>query len=113
MKKIQAIIRPSVLEELKEALSKISVNGITVTQVMGCGSQKGWKEYYRGTEIYMNVLPKIDVTIVVKDNQVDDVIDTIVSISRTGEVGDGKIFVSNVERVVRIRTGEEGESALN
>lgn len=113
MKKIQAIIRPCALEELKEVLSKMDINGLTITQVMGCGNQNGWKEYYRGSEIFLNVLAKIEVSVVVQDNQVDHIIDTIVNIVRTGEVGDGKIFVTNVERAIRIRTGEEGADALN
>ncbi|NTW72153.1 MAG: P-II family nitrogen regulator [Eubacteriaceae bacterium] len=112
MKEIQAIIRPVVLEELKEELSALNIRGLTIGQVMGCGSQKGWTEFYRGSEVYMNVLPKVRVSIVVPDARVDETINAIIKVARTGEVGDGKIFITNVERVVRIRTGEEGDDAL-
>lgn len=112
MKKIEAIIQPSKLEEIKEVLNAMNVNGITITQVMGCGNQKGWKEFYRGTELYLNFLAKIKVTIVTADDTVDSIINEIIKITRTEEFGDGKIFISNVERVIRIRSGEEGESAL-
>jgi len=112
MKKIEAIIRPSNLEELKNALLLIDIDGITISQVMGCGKQKGWKEYYRGTEITLNVLPKIRLEMVVCDEKVDNVIQTIITNSRSGEVGDGKIFISEVLNAIRIRTGEEGDSAL-
>ncbi len=113
MKRVRAIIRPTALEELKDVLSKADIRGLTISQVMGCGSQNGWKEFYRGSEVYMNVLPKVEVSIVVTDDKVDYIIETIVRVAKTGEVGDGKIFVSDVERVVRIRTGEEGEEAIN
>lgn len=112
MKKIEAIIRPSKLEELKEALLKINVDGITISQVMGCGKQKGWKEYYRGTEITMNVLPKIRVELVVSDSRVEEITKTIIEVAKTGEVGDGKIFISDVADCIRIRTGENGDKAL-
>jgi len=113
MKKIEAIIRPCALEELKDVLSKMDINGLTISQVMGCGNQNGWKEYYRGSEIFMNVLPKIEVSVVVQDEKVDHIINTIINVVKTGEIGDGKIFVSDVERVIRIRTGEEGTDALD
>lgn len=112
MKEVQAIIRPHILGALKESLAEIDVKGLTVSQVMGCGNQKGWKEYYRGTAVELNMLPKIRISMVVPDDKVDAIIDTIVNTSRTGEIGDGKIFVTNVERAVRIRTGEEGDQAL-
>lgn len=112
MKKIEAIIRPSRLEEVKEALNKIEISGITISQVMGCGRQKGLKEVYRGTQIDINVLPKIKLEAIVDDAKAEEVINTIVEASRSGEIGDGKIFVSTVEDVVRIRTGERGSGAI-
>ena len=112
MKRIDAIIRPSKLEDIKEALKNSNINGVTISQVMGCGQQRGWKEYHRGTEITTNVLPKIEVKIVVEDEKVEDVIELITSIARTGEVGDGKIFVVDIAECIRIRTGERGTSAL-
>lgn len=112
MKKIEAIIKPDKFEEIKEALNKMDINGITITQVMGCGNQKGWEEFYRGTELFLNILPKVQLTIVTSDELVDDVVDAIIKIARTGEFGDGKIFISAVERVIRIRSGEEGDAAL-
>ncbi len=112
MKKIEAVIRPGKLEEVKEALNKININGITISQVMGCGLQKGRKEYYRGTEITLNLLPKVKVEIVTGDSNVEEVIKIISDTSRTGEVGDGKIFIYNIEDVIRIRTGEKGDKAI-
>lgn len=112
MKKIEAIVRSSKLEDIKEALSKSNFNGMTISQVMGCGLQKGRKEYYRGTEINVNLLPKIKIEIVAKDEKVEEIIELLCSTARTGEVGDGKIFVFNVEEAVRIRTGERGDSAI-
>ena len=112
MKKIEAIVRPGKLEDVKEALNKFNIQGITISQVMGCGLQKGRKEYYRGTEVTLNLLPKIKIEIVAQDNNLEDIIRIISEASRTGEVGDGKIFVYNIEDVVRIRTGEKGESAV-
>lgn len=112
MKKIEAIIRPGKLEEIKEALNKYNIQGLTISQVMGCGLQKGRKEFYRGTEITMNLLPKIKIEIVTKDSFVEDIISIISKEAKTGEVGDGKIFVYNIEDVVRIRTGERGETAI-
>jgi nitrogen regulatory protein P-II 1 len=112
MKKIEVIIRPSKLEELKEALLLINIEGLTVSQVMGCGKQKGWKEYYRGTEVSLNMLSKVKLEMVVCDAKVDKVIETIIKESRTGEVGDGKIFISDISDAIRIRTGERGEDAL-
>jgi nitrogen regulatory protein P-II 1 len=112
MKKIEAIIRPEKLEDIKEELNKLNVNGLTISQVMGCGKQKGWKEYFRGQEILLNVLPKTKLEIVVTDAQAEDIIDTIVKIARTGEVGDGKIFIYDVADAIRIRTGERGIGAV-
>lgn len=112
MKRIEAIIRPSKLEAIKTALKNEHINGITISQVMGCGKQYGWKEYYRTNEIVTNVLPKIEVKIVVEDDKVESTIELISSIARTGEVGDGKIFVIDVVDCVRIRTGERGNSAI-
>ena len=112
MKKIEAIIRPGRLEEVKEALNNINIVGITITQVMGCGRQKGLKEIYRGTQVDITVLPKIKVETVVDDSVAEMVIQAIISAAMVGEIGDGKIFVTNIEDAVRIRTGERGVSAL-
>ena len=112
MKRIEAIIRPSNIEDIKEALKNTNINGVTISQVMGCGQQRGWKEYHRGTEITANVLPKIEVKIAVEDDKVEDVIQLMKLIARTGEVGDGKIFIVDIAECVRIRTGERGSSAL-
>ena len=112
MKKVEAIIRPGKLEEIKEALNKFNIHGLTISQVMGCGLQKGRKEFYRGTEVNINLLPKIKIEIVTKDEFVEEIISIICREAKTGEVGDGKIFIYNVENVVRIRTGEEGEIAI-
>lgn len=112
MKKIEAIIRPGKLEEIKEALNKYNIHGLTISQVMGCGLQKGRKEFYRGTEVTLNLLPKIKIEIVAKDINVDEIIKLISEEAKTGEVGDGKIFVYNIEDVIRIRTGERGEPAI-
>ena len=112
MKKIEAIIRPGKLEEIKEALNKLDVKGLTISQVMGCGKQKGLKEYYRGTVVNLNLLPKIKIEIITIDEHVENIIDVICKNASTGEVGDGKIFVYNIEETVRIRTGERGEEAV-
>lgn len=112
MKKIEAIIRPNKLEDVKEALQKIDISGITMSQVLGCGKQKGWKEYYRGSEVYMNVLPKIKLELVVDDSKLEKTLDTIIQYAKTGEVGDGKIFISDITDCIRIRTGEHGENAV-
>jgi nitrogen regulatory protein P-II 1 len=112
MKKIEAIIRPCKLEELKEALLAINLDGITISQVMGAGKQLGWKEYYRGNEITLNVLPKVKLELVSTDDKVEQIIDTIMEYSYTGEVGDGKIFIYDLENCIRIRTGEKGEAAI-
>ena len=112
MKKIESIIRPSKLNEIRDRLEKYDIKGMTISQVMGCGNQKGHKEYYRGTVVNINLLPKIKIEIVTKDEYVEEIIDLICSEARTGEVGDGKIFIYNVEDALRIRTGDRGESAL-
>ncbi|MGQ9531628.1 MAG: P-II family nitrogen regulator [Desulfotomaculales bacterium] len=112
MTKIECIIRPGKLEDVKEALDRFGIKGMTVTQVIGCGLQKGRTEVYRGREYSINLLPKIKVEIVVRDDQVDDVIRTISEAARTGQIGDGKIFTHRVDNAVRIRTGEQGEDAI-
>jgi nitrogen regulatory protein P-II 1 len=112
MKKIEAIIKPFKLDEVREALSDIGVSGLTVTEVKGFGRQKGHTELYRGAEYVVDFLPKVKIEIVVADGEVDGAIEVIVKSARTGKIGDGKIFVSSVEQVVRIRTGETGEAAV-
>ena len=112
MKKIEAIIKPFKLEEVKEALSDLGIEGMTVTEVKGFGRQKGHTELYRGAEYVVDFLPKIKIEIVVAEAQVDGAIEAIISAARTGKIGDGKIFVTSVEQVMRIRTGEMGEDAV-
>jgi nitrogen regulatory protein P-II 1 len=112
MKKIEAIIKPFKLDEVREALSEIGVTGLTVTEVKGFGRQKGHTELYRGAEYVVDFLPKVRIDLVVADSMLDAALDAIVKSARTGKIGDGKIFVSNVEQVVRIRTGETGEAAV-
>jgi len=112
MKKIEAIIKPFKLDEVREALSEVGVTGLTVTEVKGFGRQKGHTELYRGAEYVVDFLPKIKVEVIVADQVCDAAIEAIVKASRTGKIGDGKIFVMNVEQVVRIRTGETNESAI-
>lgn len=112
MKKIEAIIRPGKLDEIKNALSVAEILGITVTHVLGFGRQKGHTQIYRGQEVVTHLLPKVKLEIVTTDQKVEKVIEIIVKAARTGQVGDGKIFVSNVDETVRIRTGEQGEKAL-
>ena len=112
MKKIQAIIRPGMLEPLKDATAQAGLGGMTVSTVHGCGKQGGWKEYFRGSEILVNMQPKMQCEFVVKDEDVENVVELICSTCRTGEVGDGKIFVIPVEEVIRIRTGERGADAV-
>lgn len=111
MKKIECIIRPVNMVDLERELNKI-VTGITVTHVKGCGAQKGETQMYRGAEMTVNLLPKIKVEVVVSDAQVQEVVELVQGICRTGNVGDGKIFIMPVEEVIRIRTGETGEKAL-
>jgi nitrogen regulatory protein P-II 1 len=112
MKKIEAIIKPFKLDEVREALSEVGITGLTVTEVKGFGRQKGHTELYRGAEYVVDFLPKIKIEIVVNSAQTEAAIDAIVKAARTGKIGDGKIFVSSVEQVVRIRTGETDESAI-
>ena len=112
MKLVTAIIKPFKLDEVREALSGIGVQGITVTEVKGFGRQKGHTELYRGAEYVVDFLPKMKIEVVVNSNDVERCVDAIVSAARTGKIGDGKIFVTNVERVVRIRTGEVDEAAV-
>jgi len=112
MKKIEAVIKPFKLDEVREALSEIGVTGMTVTEVKGFGRQKGHTELYRGAEYVVDFLPKIKLELVVADAQVDMAIEAIIIAARTGKIGDGKIFVTAVEQVVRIRTGETGEEAV-
>jgi nitrogen regulatory protein P-II 1 len=112
MKKIEAIIRTSKFEAVKDALGELNVHGMTVTNVLGCGKQKGKTEYYRGTEVNIDLLPKVKIEVVIRDNWVDQAVKVIVENARTGEIGDGKIFIYNVEDIIRIRTGEKGEDAI-
>ncbi len=112
MKKVDCVIRNAKLEEVKEALGNFGVKGMTVTNVIGCGLQKGKTEVYRGNTYKVNLLPKVKIEVVIPDNLLDGVIDIIIKNARTGEIGDGKIFVYDVLNSVRIRTGESGESAI-
>src|SRR5579859_2163297 len=112
MKKIEAIIKPFKLEEIKEALAELGVEGMTVSEVKGFGRQKGHTEIYRGSEYTVDFLPKIKIELVVADNQKDAAVGAIVKAAKTGKIGDGKVFVSSVEEAVRIRTEEKGESAV-
>lgn len=112
MKKIEAIIRPAKLEDVKDALGKFGINGLTVTNVIGCGLQKGRKEVYRGNEFEVNLLPKMKLEIIVSDEKVEKVVNIITEEARTGGIGDGKIFVYDIANAIRIRTGETGESAI-
>ena len=112
MKKIDAIIKPFKLEEVKDKLNEIGVQGITVTEVKGFGRQKGHTELYRGTEYVVDFLPKFKMEIVVADDQLEEVINALMKAAQTGRIGDGKIFVSDLEDVIRIRTGERGKEAI-
>ena len=112
MKKIEAIIKPFKLDEVREALSEVGVTGLTVTEVKGFGRQKGHTELYRGAEYVVDFLPKIKVELVVANEAVDQAIEAIIKAARTGKIGDGKIFVTAVEQIVRIRTGETNEAAI-
>ena len=112
MKKIEAIIKPFKLEEVKAALAGIGVQGMTVTETKGFGRQKGHTEIYRGSEYVVDFLPKIKIELIVGDEQSQAVVDAILKSAKTGKIGDGKIFVSAVEKVIRIRTGESGEQAI-
>jgi len=112
VKKVEAIIKPFKLEEVKEALSNVGIKGLTVIEVKGFGRQKGHKELYRGAEYEIEFLPKVKLEVVVAESELEAVIEAIVSSARTGRLGDGKVFVSPVEEVIRIRTGERGEEAI-
>jgi len=112
MKKIEAIIKPFKLEEVKDALGEIGIEGMTVSEVKGFGRQKGHTEIYRGSEYTVDFLPKIKIEVVIGDNQLDQAVATIIKAAKTGKIGDGKVFVSSIEGAVRIRTEEKGEAAV-
>ena len=112
MKKIEAIVKPLKLDEVREALSEVGITGLTVTEVKGFGRQKGHTELYRGAEYVVDFLPKVKVEVAVSASAVDACVEAIITAARTGKIGDGKIFISPVERVIRIRTGEEDEAAI-
>jgi nitrogen regulatory protein P-II 1 len=112
MKKVEAIIKPFKLDDVREALSEIGVAGMTATEVKGFGRQKGHTELYRGAEYVVDFLPKVKIELVVDEAMVEQCIEAIIGVARTGKIGDGKIFVTEVERVIRIRTGEEGPEAI-
>jgi len=113
MVRIEAIIRPSRLDEVKSALDDLGVHGISVTEIKGAGKQKGYTQHYRGSEYQVNLLPKVQLIVVVSDSQQEGVIGAIEGAARTGEIGDGKIFVTPVLEAVRIRTGERGDTAVS
>ncbi|HEX9656935.1 MAG TPA: P-II family nitrogen regulator [Bacteroidota bacterium] len=112
MKKVEAIIRPFRMDDVREALAEVGVKGMTLTEVKGYGRQKGHTEMYRGSEYQIDFLPKIKLEVVVADSLADKVVDTILKAAKTGQVGDGKIFIYDIEDVIRVRTGESGEDAL-
>jgi nitrogen regulatory protein P-II 1 len=112
MKKVEAIIKPFRLEDVREALTDAGITGMTATEVKGFGRQKGHTELYRGAEYVVDFLPKVKLEIIIEDDQVDSCVEAITGAARTGKIGDGKIFVTPVERIVRIRTGEEGSAAV-
>ncbi|ADC89942.1 nitrogen regulatory protein P-II [Thermocrinis albus DSM 14484] len=112
MKKVEAIIKPFKLDEVKDALVELGIGGMTVTEVRGFGQQKGHTEIYRGTEYVIDFLPKVKIEVVVKDEDVEKVVETIMKTAQTGRVGDGKIFIIPIEDVIRIRTGERGQQAI-
>ena len=112
MKKVEAVIKPFKLDEVREALSDIGINGLTVTEVKGFGRQKGHTELYRGAEYVVDFLPKVKVEVAIGDNLLDQVIESITKAANTGKIGDGKIFVTELEQAIRIRTGETGEEAV-
>ena len=112
MKKIEAIVKPFKLDEVREALTEVGINGLTVTEVKGFGRQKGHSEIYRGAEYVVDFLPKIKIEIVLADDVVDQAVEAIIRAAHPGKIGDGKIFVTPVEQVIRIRTGETGETAV-
>ena len=112
MKRVEAIIKPFKLDDVREALSEVGITGMTATEVKGFGRQKGHTELYRGAEYVVDFLPKVKIELVVRDDQLDPCIEAITGAARTGKIGDGKIFVNDVERVIRIRTGEEDDAAI-
>lgn len=112
MKKIEAVVKPFKLDEVREALAEVGVTGLTVTEVKGFGRQKGHTELYRGAEYVVDFLPKVKIEVVVTDEMLDNAIDAIIKAARTGKIGDGKIFVYDLEQAIRIRTGETGAEAL-
>lgn len=112
MKLITAIIKPFTLTDVKEALEQVGVQGMTVTETQGFGQQKGHTEVYRGAEYAVDFVPKVKIEVIVADAQLDEVVDAIVNTARTGKMGDGKVWITNVEELIRVRTGERGESAL-
>ena len=112
MKKVEAIIRHFKLEEVKDGLTEIGIEGMTVTEVRGFGRQKGHKEQYRGAEYTVDFLPKVKIEVVVADGRVQEVVDKVIETARTGQIGDGKIFITDLNELLRIRTGEAGEAAL-
>ncbi len=112
MKKVEAIIKPFKLDEVKNALNEIGINGMTITEVKGFGRQKGHVEVYRGTEYEVNFIPKVKIEAVIPDSMIDKVISTITEKAKTGNIGDGKIFIHSLEDVIRIRTGDRGEAAI-
>lgn len=112
MKKIEAVIKPFKLDEVKEALQKVGIQGMTVIEAKGFGRQKGHTELYRGAEYVVDFLPKIKIELVIADDQLETVVEAIRSVARTGKIGDGKIFVSDIPYAIRLRTGETGEAAL-
>ncbi|MCP4270866.1 MAG: nitrogen regulatory protein P-II [Gammaproteobacteria bacterium] len=112
MKKIEAIIKPFKLDDVREAMSEVGINGMTVSEVKGFGRQKGHTELYRGAEYMVDFLPKVKIEIVIQDDLCDQCIEIITETAKTGKIGDGKIFVSDIQRVIRIRTGEEDEQAI-
>ncbi len=112
MKKIEAIIKPFKLDEVKDALNDIGIVGMTISEVRGFGRQKGHKELFRGSEYVIDLLPKVKIEVVVNEDMTDRVVDTIMKTARTGNIGDGKIFISTLDATYRIRTGEEGQSAI-
>lgn len=112
MKKIEAIIKPHKLDDVKEKLNELGISGMTITEVKGFGRQRGHKEIYRGAEYHIDFIPKIKLEIVLEADKVEKALDTIAEAARTGSIGDGKLFVENVEEVIRIRTGERGKEAI-
>ncbi|TCL55154.1 nitrogen regulatory protein P-II family [Hydrogenispora ethanolica] len=112
MKKVEAIVRATKLDAVKAALNFVGVTGMTITEVKGCGHQKGHVEHYRGSEYVVNLLPKVKIEVVIKDQELSKITDAIIEAARTGEIGDGKIFVYDIADAIRVRTGEHGETVI-